>query len=234
MLTLLIPFLLAHIIGDFLLQPDKWVQARLTHKQHTKYLSYHIGVHGVVLLIALQFQFRYWLGILTVLVTHYIIDRCKAIYQNKKNTISLFFLDQLAHLLVIVLVVYQYEPYYFKAEPLLVSKMLLLLMAFIMQTQVAAVVIKILLSKWKMKEQNPNQAGKFIGMLERLFIFLFITMNYWEGVGFLLGAKSIFRFGDLNNANDRNLTEYVLVGTLLSFGLAISISLTYQFINQLL
>ncbi|VTP98075.1 Uncharacterised protein [Sphingobacterium daejeonense] len=31
-----------------------------------------------------------------------------------------------------------------------------------------------------------------------------------EGVGFLLAAKSIFRFGDLTNAKDTKFTEYVL------------------------
>lgn len=34
-------------------------------------------------------------------------------------------------------------------------------------------------------------------------------------------AKSIFRFGDLQDNNDVKLTAYILIGTLLSFGLAI-------------
>lgn len=40
-----------------------------------------------------------------------------------------------------------------------------------------------------------------------------------EAVGFLLAAKSVFRFGDLRDDQDRKRTEYVLIGTLLSFGL---------------
>jgi hypothetical protein len=50
---------------------------------------------------------------------------------------------------------------------------------------------------------------------------------------FLLAAKSIFRFGDLKKVKDRKLTEYVLIGTLLSFGIAILvglIALQFQFI----
>jgi hypothetical protein len=46
-----------------------------------------------------------------------------------------------------------------------------------------------------------------------------------EAVGFLLAAKSVFRFGDLKDDHDRMRTEYVLIGTLLSFGIAIGISL---------
>ncbi len=64
-------------------------------------------------------------------------------------------------------------------------------------------------------------------MLERLLVFSFILLNQWEAIGFLLAAKSVFRFGDLTNAKDRQLTEYILIGTLLSFGIAIIISLTY-------
>lgn len=57
-------------------------------------------------------------------------------------------------------------------------------------------------------------------MLERLLILLFVLIGQWAGVGFLLAAKSIFRFGDLNEAQDRKLTEYIMIGTLLSFGIA--------------
>ena len=46
-----------------------------------------------------------------------------------------------------------------------------------------------------------------------------------EAVGFLLAAKSVFRFGDLKDDKDRMRTEYVLIGTLLSFGIAIGIGL---------
>jgi hypothetical protein len=37
----------------------------------------------------------------------------------------------------------------------------------------------------------------------------------------MIAAKSVFRFSDLAKARQRKLTEYVLIGTLLSFGFAI-------------
>jgi len=46
-------------------------------------------------------------------------------------------------------------------------------------------------------------------------------VNHWEGVGFMVAAKSVFRFSDLAQAKQRKLTEYVLIGTLLSFGMAV-------------
>ena len=72
-----------------------------------------------------------------------------------------------------------------------------------------------------------NEAGKYIGMLERLFVFTFVVVSFWEGIGFLLAAKSIFRFGDLKENKEIRLTEYILIGTLLSFGLAILIGQLY-------
>ena len=80
-------------------------------------------------------------------------------------------------------------------------------------------------------DESLNNAGKYIGMLERLFVFTFVITGNWEAIGFLLAAKSVFRFGDLKESKDRKLTEYILIGTLLSFGLAIATGLL---INELL
>ena len=71
-----------------------------------------------------------------------------------------------------------------------------------------------------------------LGVLERLFIFVFIITNNWHGIGFLLTAKSVFRFGDLSKSDDRKLTEYILIGTLLSFGLALLIGLGYNYVVE--
>lgn len=102
-------------------------------------------------------------------------------------------------------------------------------MAALFLTTPASVFIKILLSSWTPAPDGPNtiqtesltSAGKYIGILERLLVFTFIMVNHWEGVGFMVAAKSVFRFSDLAQAKQRKLTEYVLIGTLLSFGLAV-------------
>ena len=72
-----------------------------------------------------------------------------------------------------------------------------------------------------------NNAGMYIGILERLFVFVFIVMGQWQAIGLLIAAKSVFRFSDLTRAKDRKLTEYILIGTLLSFALAVGFSLIY-------
>jgi hypothetical protein len=94
--------------------------------------------------------------------------------------------------------------------------------------------VKIFISKWTPDPEGQDSAslqsaGKFIGIFERILVFVFIIINQWAAVGFLLAAKSIFRFGDLKEAKDRRLTEYVLIGTLLSFAAAIFTALFVQY-----
>lgn len=96
-------------------------------------------------------------------------------------------------------------------------------------TTPASIFIKLLLSSWtpvteeegNIQSDSLSSAGKYIGILERLLVFTFIVVNHWEGVGFMIAAKSVFRFSDLAQAKQRKLTEYVLIGTLLSFGIAV-------------
>lgn len=75
------------------------------------------------------------------------------------------------------------------------------------------------------EDESLNNAGKYIGILERILVFSFILVGKWEAIGFLIAAKSVFRFGDLKESKDRKLTEYILIGTLLSFGIAIGTGL---------
>lgn len=77
-------------------------------------------------------------------------------------------------------------------------------------------------------DQSLPDAGQYIGIIERLLIFTFILVGQWGAIGFLMAAKSIFRFGDLTRTKDRRLTEYILVGTMLSFGTAILTGILYQ------
>jgi hypothetical protein len=230
MLTLALKFILAHLMGDFLFQSDSWIKHKKENKHASKYLYWHIAIHTALLLLALQFNMRYWLGIMLIVVSHYIIDVVKLHLEKKSNARLLFFIDQLLHFVVIFGVIQIYSPFNIAIASIYTPQSLLLITAIVTITYVSSIIIKILMSKWKIKDVSKNQAGKYIGMLERLFIFYFIVINYWAGIGFLLAAKSIFRFGDLTKTEDRNLTEYILIGTLLSFGIAIAIAVGYKYL----
>ena len=234
MIALAIKLILAHIIGDFLLQPQKWVTHKETHKHKSKFLYWHILVHLAALILVLQANFNYWLGILIIIITHYVVDVIKLHLKSKLNSRLLFGLDQLAHLLIIAIVVKIYEPYDFNIDMLFQAKTLLFITSILCLTKVSSIIMKTIISKWDLKEYTEEaslkDAGAYIGILERLFVFIFIITNHWEGVGFLIAAKSVFRFGDLSKAKDRKLTEYILIGTLLSFALAIIFGIGYEYI----
>lgn len=224
MLALALKLLLAHLIGDFVFQPDKWVKDKRKHKHKSPKLYLHIAVHAIALFILLQFDLHYWLGISISLVSHLLIDIAKLHTPKKINAAWLFLIDQALHCLVILCIVQIYFPFNWTISYLYQPEFLAIAVAILMITSVASILLRFLMSNWKPQEENKESlknAGAYIGMLERLFIFGFVVIDYWEGIGFLLAAKSVFRFGDLTNAKDRKLTEYILIGTLLSFGIAI-------------
>ena len=75
------------------------------------------------------------------------------------------------------------------------------------------------------KKFSSLSAPSSFSPIPRLFVLVFVLNDHWEAVGFLLAAKSVFRFGNLKESHDRKLTEYVLIGTLLSFGIALVVAL---------
>lgn len=121
----------------------------------------------------------------------------------------------------------------FKSE-----KWLLSITSLILVSQVGAIVIRVLMSSWKLEEDSANEslknAGMYIGIVERLMIFGFVVFDQWAAIGWLIAAKSIFRFSDLSRAKDRKLTEYMIIGTLLSVAIAISVGLLHNYIGSLL
>ncbi len=230
MLILTLKLLLAHILGDFALQPNKWDKSKRELKEKSPFLYWHILVHAITLLLLLKFDTCFLLGICIILISHYIIDLSKLYLLKKKNEQVLFFADQFLHILVIIGVSYSYFPTELKMDNYFTPKFISLVIAILLITSVTSICMKVLISNWKpIEKKTLKNAGTYIGMLERLFIFGFIVIDYWEGVGFLLAAKSVFRFGDLSNTEDRNLTEYILIGTLLSFGIAVLIAEGYLY-----
>jgi len=224
-----IKLILAHLLGDFILQPNSWVADKENYKLKSKFLYLHILIHTALSFIFLWDLQLWWVALL-VGVTHFMIDAAKLIFQNIKTKKRWFFIDQLLHVLVIAGVSFYFQEFSFGF--LQNQEFLKIIMAALFLTTPASIFIKILLSSWTPAPDGPNtiqteslsSAGKYIGILERVLIFVFILTNHFDAVGFLLAAKSIFRFGDLKEAHDLKLTEYVLIGTLLSFGIAIVVS----------
>jgi len=231
-MMLLIKLLLAHFIGDFFIQSQKWITDKETRKLKSPILYLHIAIH-IALLFIILWDVTMWQIILIISATHLVIDGLKLVLQSENNRRWLFFVDQILHVLVIFVVYYMFTDNTFSIEELLTKNNLLLLTCLLFLTLPTSIIMKTIFSKWDIStltenNESLNDAGKYIGILERLLVFIFIIVNHWEAVGFLITAKSVFRFGDLKESKHRKLTEYILIGTLISFGIAIAIGLLFK------
>ncbi len=242
-MIVLVKLFLAHLIGDFILQPNSWVQAKEAKKLRAWQLYSHVLIHALLTALLLRREST-WAVIGMLFVTHLVIDTGKILLQNKKNKRLLFFIDQLLHLLSLAII---YITLLHKNRPIDLSWLssdlrILQLTCIVLLTLPASVTIKTIISTWTPTSQKDNNkkaiadslqsAGLYIGIIERLFVFAFTVAGHWEVIGFLLAAKSIFRFGDLRSSTERKLTEYVLIGTLLSFGSAMLVATAYKVLAQ--
>jgi len=66
----------------------------------------------------------------------------------------------------------------------------------------------------RLVDDQEYKFGRNIGILERLAIFFFVINGQYTAIAFVLTAKSMARFKELDN--DRNFAEYFLLGTMLS------------------
>lgn len=233
-MILLVKLVLAHLIGDFILQPDTWVQDKNLRKHRSSILYLHVLIHGLATWL-LVWDPSFWLPVFIIVVSHFIIDLAKINLQNPRTQTLWFALDQCLHLAVIVSIWYVWEYSELQVKTFPTEVVLIILTAALFLTKPTSIIIKKSISQWTPETfhtvaSSLPDAGKFIGYLERLLVFTFILAGHLDAVGFLLAAKSVFRFGDLKESNDRKLTEYVLIGTLLSFGIAIGISLLTTFL----
>lgn len=236
---LLLKLLGAHFLGDFFLQPDSWVVEKESKKLRSLKLYLHILIHGLLSLL-LVWDVRFWKQILFIMITHGLIDSAKLIFQSQQTKQKWFFADQVLHLAVIIGVWYSVISTVPDWTVLQSPELWAWLLAILFLANPSSIIIKNLIARWTpvsksfdKEETNTvtslQSAGKYIGIMERFLVLIFASNNHWEAIGFLIAAKSIFRFGDLKEGNDLKLTEYILIGTLLSFGIAILVALLMQF-----
>ena len=225
-MIVLVKLILMHLAGDFILQPKSWVAEK--EKQGAKSLKLYLHglIHGVLVWLVL-WDLRHWAVALSITILHVGIDMVKLSFQKKNNKTGWFLMDQMLHVLSIVVLWYLFfNPdisFGALAENL---QFWIYVTAILFLTVVCGLGIQVLLTNWTKdiyldKEKSLPNAGRYIGILERLLVFLFVVLGRWEAIGFLIAAKSVFRFGDLKDSRNRKLTEYILIGTLLSFGIAI-------------
>jgi len=211
--------LFAHLLADFVFQTD-WINAN-KHRPHVMLL------HGAIVLVTAQAA----LGrvdapeILALAIAHMVIDALKI--RGDFRGIAGFITDQGAHIATVLAVTVLapdlwagglWAPWP-KALPLMA-----LLAGLITTLFAGQYAVGLLMRPHTVRIRNNGlrDGGRLIGLLERGLIFVLVLAGQPIGVGFLITAKSILRYGTATR--DQRTAEYVIIGTLASFGWAISVA----------
>ena len=228
-IEILLRLIFVHILSDFILQNKKMVSAKQCDNKATKYgaIAVHSLIHSVLSYIVIM-QWQCWIVPLIIFISHFCIDCLKS--NCKNNGILPFLVDQFLHISIIIgvwLVIYATP----STLPAVVDNIvnnenvLVIIIAYLLVLKPASIVLSLFFGRWNIEDNMkglPN-AGKWIGYLERALVLTFILSSQVEMIGFLIAAKSIFRFGELKQANEIKITEYILIGTFASFAIAIII-----------
>ncbi|MFO1175406.1 MAG: DUF3307 domain-containing protein [Paracoccaceae bacterium] len=219
--------ILAHALADFLFH-IRWVSD--THPRPVPLL-----LHGLVVLATANLclgSASPWLAALAL--AHLATDLGRALWQRqtRQRGLTPFLVEQMTHLLPIA-ALSVWRPGLWVAGLWAGIASLPALMALaaglILTLRGGAVAVGLLMEPWA--EATPRgllNGGRVIGTLERGLIFLLILGGQPSGIGFLIAAKSVLRFGTVGD--DRAISEYVIIGTLASFAWAILISFLTVFL----
>ena len=232
MIMIFLQLLCAHIVADFYLQSYEICMHKMQLQTGQGWMCQigHAFVHGLLAYIFVS-DWTNWLLPLLVVVSHLMIDILKDIclskIQYQPSDIKsnwecvLFVIDQALHILVIWILL----KYVNIAENTVICNILdTKIMSYFVAYLIVVKPTSILVGKFAQRWQNVlsdskglHDAGMWIGYAERILALTFMLLGTYEALGFLIAAKSLLRFQE----TDTKRTEYVLIGTLLSFGVAV-------------
>lgn len=217
---ILIRLLIAHIIADFILQPSSWVEDKKNRGLLAKGFYKHIFIVGLCTIIAIG---NNPFLMLVITLTHALIDYI-TIRLDRTGALWWFIGDQVLHILVLVLCWLLIIKGWTRMWEVIFSlyssfPVVLICLGYIFCIWPCSYIIKIATSNLILQSQmgNIKRGGRLIGMFERVIIFTLVLVSQYEAIGFLITGKSILRFAD----GQKKETEYVLVGTMMSYALAL-------------
>ncbi len=228
---LLLLQIIAHLCLDYFFQTDALAKQKNTIGFKSSFLFWHVLICFVLSwLFSLQVGFVFAAAIIAI--THFLMDGFKRHLSNSKYFGKYaFFIDQAIHIIIIAVVVVLFDKWYGINPSIDVSlnfKYLLIITGYLVCLKPANIFIKEVFQATEIQVSSDNEmpnAGKVIGVLERILTLTFIIISQYSAVGFLIAAKSILRYGN----NETLKTEYVLIGTMLSFGIAVIAGIIINF-----
>lgn len=236
----------AHFLVDFVFQTRKTAE----NKSNILVLLKHALLVSAASYL-LCGTWRVWILPLAIFLGHAILDFFKS--RIKTRLLAVFLVDQVAHIAFIVAlsiwVTKRYSPalYWTILFGDIWTRLLIIFAGAVAAIQTGSVLIGMAVDPLLKEIADGNstrisnestlprglkKGGKLIGQLERAIIFLLILAGHPEGVGFLIAAKSILRFGEIKDIKQRLEAEYIIIGTFMSFGYGLLIAfLTKYFLN---
>ncbi len=214
---LFLPMLVGHLVADFWFQPASWIESRRLHGWKSKYLLSH-AILASVIPVLLTLQVKVWWFIPVIFVTHYSVDYLKS---RTSDNLWAFLADQALHIGILfgLSAIVACQPF-----PDQLAKFWIYVAGFVLVTTPASILIGKFLQPITKTDNKPmkTDASVWIGIIERSLILIFIFAGQFQAIGFLVAAKSIFRFSEISKEGNPK-AEYFLLGTLVSFLAALAV-----------
>lgn len=247
-----------HLIGDFYMQSDKMVIRKKRNKRVLGIHSLLYGVSLVicsVIVVRKDDIARYVLAIICLTGVHFLIDFGKGYLETKhkldcKSGTGLFLLDQIFHLTAILFTIgcLRIKAGTYITLPGFVFAVnngkvpVIIVMGILLCGRPSAILVgnvfhgifgyaeenKVIKKDSILSMENPK-VGYYIGIMEREIILLLGIMGQFGAIGFVIAAKSLARFKQLE---EKSFAERYLVGTLLSALIAIVYITIYRLFRQ--
>ncbi|HEX5025108.1 MAG TPA: DUF3307 domain-containing protein [Agriterribacter sp.] len=228
--------LFSHLLTDFVMQRGHWITDRTKRHFLSPYLYLHTIITGTVALLFIGFE--YWYLAMAIFITHTLIDGWKS---YRPDTVPYFLIDQLLHLLVILGCWYfaffdwQSVMKYFTGVGHNYD-FWVIFTAFLFLSFPSGIIIEKMTSNWRKDLDDAGglaRAGKWIGILERMIILIFLLQQQYAAIGLLITAKGLLRFNEKEKDKREQKTEYILIGSLISvaFSLITGVVVTYLLNN---
>ncbi len=235
---IILQLLLAHVLTDFVFQNTKMVKHKRKYKSKSWYLYVHSMLAGILTYIILQ-QWSSFIVPIGIIISHFFIDLWKL--HQKEDNLKYFLIDQFLHIIILVIawlyLIQGFRDMFTEVKTFFSStEKLAVLIGYLIVIFPVGFIIGKATERWqkeiaKEDEQSSlKKAGRYIGIFERILVLTFILSSNFSAIGFLIGAKSILRFSDSKGA--RKQTEYVLIGTLMSFAICIVVGLMIRYITE--
>ena len=216
---LFLPMLVGHMVADFWFQPASWIESRRLKGWKSKYLLLH-AILASVIPVLFTLQVKVWWFVPIILVTHYFIDLAKS---KTDDNLWAFLADQALHIGILygLSMVVAVQP-----NPEQSATFWIYIAGFVLVTTPASILIGKFLQPITKTENRALKidASAWIGIFERILILIFILAGQFQSIGFLVAAKSIFRFSEISKEGNPK-AEYFLLGTLVSFLVAVVVGI---------